>query len=263
MISTSSTPPEIAKEDLLPHLPNGRQVVLSGFGHTASFWAQQPDAGTHLVTTFLDSGRVDDSQYEPETVDFTPGMTQGKIAKIAAGTMVALALLTVLSLLWWMPRKVHKRGSFGRKTSAVGRSLYALVLGLGGWFLGLLVVMTANIGVPLDSSIVAALSVGTSVGLGVYWAWTHRDWTAGTKRIGLAASVAGGIAGAWLGHAASDGLLAARTAILGAVAVANLAVILLDIAQARAGGGRPATEAAVSPHQEQPQREPTTEVVPR
>lgn len=32
-----STPPQLATEELLPYLPNGHQVVLEEFGHTASF----------------------------------------------------------------------------------------------------------------------------------------------------------------------------------------------------------------------------------
>ena len=54
--------------------------------------------------------------------------------------MVGFAILAALSL-WWMPRRVHKRGSFGSKWSAWTRSLYALVLGLEGWFLAVLIVM--------------------------------------------------------------------------------------------------------------------------
>jgi len=38
--------------------------------------------------------------------------------------------------------------------------------------------MTALPGVPLDSELLAVLSVGVPVGLGIYWAWVHRDWRA-------------------------------------------------------------------------------------
>ena len=33
-----ATPPQGATEELLPHLPNGQEVVLPGFGHSTSFW---------------------------------------------------------------------------------------------------------------------------------------------------------------------------------------------------------------------------------
>ena len=35
-----ATPPQIATKELLPYLPNGHQVVLPGFGHTARFWTR-------------------------------------------------------------------------------------------------------------------------------------------------------------------------------------------------------------------------------
>jgi hypothetical protein len=223
-----ATPPQWATRDLLPHLPNGHQVVLPAFGHSTSFWTEQPEAGTRLINTFFASGEVDDSLYEPRRVDFTPEVTQTALAKGIGGAMVGLALLTVLSLLW-MQLRVHHRGRFGRKASATLRSLYPIVLGLGGWFLALLIVITTMPGTPLDDGRLAALSVGLPIGLGVYFAWVNRDWTARTKTTGFAAAVTGGLAGAWLGfHAVAD-LLALVTAIVGAAVGANLILLALNI----------------------------------
>ena len=52
-------PPQVATRELLPSLANGRQVVLPGIGHSLSFFTEQPEAGTRLVNTFLDTGKVD------------------------------------------------------------------------------------------------------------------------------------------------------------------------------------------------------------
>jgi pimeloyl-ACP methyl ester carboxylesterase len=224
-----ATPPQAATKELLPSLPNGHQVVLPGFGHSTDFWTYQPEASSRLVNTFLESGRVDDSLYEPQSVDFTPEVTQTALAKGIAGTMVGLAILTVLSLLW-MAGRVRKRGRFGRKAGATLRSLYPIVLGLGGWFLGVLIVITTMPGTPLDDELLAALSVGLPVGLGIYFAWVNRDWTAVTKATGLAAAVAAGLVGAWLGFLATADLLALLTAIVGASVGANLALLFLDAA---------------------------------
>jgi pimeloyl-ACP methyl ester carboxylesterase len=238
-----ATPPQVATKELLPHLPNGRQLVLEGFGHSFDFWTYQPEAGARLVNTYLRTGRVDDSHFTRQTVDFTPEVKQTAIAKGLAGAMVGLALLTVLSLLW-MARRVRRRGGFGRKAGAALRSLYAIVLGLGGWFLGALIVITTTPGVPLDDELLTSLSVGLPVGLGIYWSWVHRDWAVQDKRLGLAAAGAGALAGAWLGfHAAAD-LLALIPAIAGAVAGANLTLILLDMSGARSGDDRVARETA-------------------
>jgi pimeloyl-ACP methyl ester carboxylesterase len=223
-----ATPPQWATNELLPHLPNGQQVVLPEFGHSTTFWEEQKEAGTRLINTFFDSGRVDDSLYKPQRVDFTPEVTQTALGKGIAGGMVGVALLAVLSLLW-MPLRVRRRGAFGRKTSATLRSLYPIVLGLGGWFAGVLIVITTMPGIPLDNELLAVLAVGLPVGLGIYWAWVHRDWSGKTKATGFAAVAAGALAGAWLGfHAATD-LLALVTAIVGAAVAANLSLIVLDI----------------------------------
>jgi pimeloyl-ACP methyl ester carboxylesterase len=229
-----ATPPQWATRDLLPHLPNGHEVVLPGFGHSTSFWFDQEDAGSHLVNTFLDTGQVDDSLYEPQRIDFTPEVTQPALAKGIAGAMVGLAFLTILSLLWLA---VRRKPRFGRKKSVLMRSVYPVVLGLGGWFLGVLLVITTMPGTPLDDEWLATFSVGLPIGLGIYYAWRNRDWPARTKTAGFAAALGASLAGAWLGFHAGADLLALVTAIVGASAGANLALLLLDIAwdrQARA-----------------------------
>jgi pimeloyl-ACP methyl ester carboxylesterase len=236
-----ATPPQNATKELLPHLPNGRQVVLPAIGHSGSFWTQQPEAGTRLINTYFDSGRIDTSLYEPQTVDFTPEVTQTALAKGIAGTMAGLALLSVLSLLA-MARRVRKRGGIGRKASVLLRSLYPIVLGLGGWFTGVLIVITTMPGVPLDDALPAMLSVGAPVGLGIYLAWVRRG-SDQSKGIGLAASVAGAVAGGWLGFHATTDLLALVTCILGAIVGANLTLILLDMSRARAVAPQPAAHA--------------------
>lgn len=225
-----STPPQTATKELLPHLPNGKEVVLAGIGHSGSFWNYQSEAGTRLINTYLDTGGVDDSLYTPGKIDFTPSFTFTMLAKIVAGVMIGLALITVLSLLW-MARRVHKRGRFGRKASAVLRSVYPVLLGLGGWFLGALIVLTAFPSVPLDHALLAVLSVGLPVSLCIYLAWMHTDMPATVRGVGLIAVTAGALIGAWLGFHATDGLLALFTAIAGAVAGANLTLILFDVSR--------------------------------
>ena len=238
-----ATPPQAATKELLPHLPNGRQVVLPGFGHSGTFWTEQPEAGTHLISTYLASGKVDDSRYEPQAVDFTPEVTQTALGKGIGGAIVGLALLTALSLLW-MAGRVRRRGGFGRKASAVLRSLYPVVLGLGGWFIGVLIVVTTMPGVALDDELLAVLSIGVPIGLGIYWAWVPRDGSGPTKTAGFAGALAGALVGAWLGFNTTTGLLALITAIAGATVGANLLLITLDIAWARSLRERPPAPAS-------------------
>ena len=227
----ATTPPQIATRELLPYLSNGHQVVLKGFGHTTDFWTQQTAAGSRLVNTFFDTGRVDDSLYQPGIVDFSPTMSQPGIAKIVAGSLALLAAITVVSLAL-MVWRVHRNGRFGPKAAAVLRSVWAAVIGLGGWVIGILTVLITWPGMPIDDQLLVVVSAGLPVGLATYLAWVHRDWTSRTRHVGLAAAVAGAFAGAWLGFHATTQALAILTAVAGAVAGANLALILLDMSRA-------------------------------
>ena len=233
----TSTPPQVATEELLPYLPNGDEVVLPALGHTMSFFAEQPEAGTRLINTFLASGRVDDSLYGPQEVDFTPAQTTTTMAKVLASTMVGLTLFAVL-LLVWMARRVQKRGRFGRRLGATLRSLSPIVLGLGGWSLGVLAALTTMPGVPLGGPVLTTLAVGVPTGVGVYLAWVDRGWSAGTRATGLAVAAAGALVGAWLGFHAVEGLLAFLTALVGAAVGTNLALLGLDLVWDRSSRSR-------------------------
>src|SRR5579875_1044416 len=228
-----ATPPENAARELLPHLKHGRQVVLSNLGHSDDFWAYEPAAGTHLINTYLDTGKVDTSLYTHNKVNFSPSSTQGRFAKIILGILLGLAALTVLSLLWMIVR-VRQQASFGRKGSAAVRSLYAALLGLGGWCLGVLVVLTALPTVPIDDQVVGVISVGLPVALAVYSGWLKRDTSPTIKLAGLATVLSAAVLGAWLGsHFPAAPLPGAVTGILAAVAAANLGLIVLEIVRVR------------------------------
>jgi pimeloyl-ACP methyl ester carboxylesterase len=228
-----TTPPQNATRELMPHLPNGHQVVLGELGHTIDFWSYQPEASSRLVNAFLDSGKVDTSLYRHRTENFKPEVTQTALAKGIAGTMVGLAIITLFSLAW-MPRRVHKRGRFGRVSSALLRSLHPIVLGLGGWFLAALVVITTRATVPLDSEAMGIVSIGIPVGLGIYWVWLKRDYPTTTRVAGLSAAAVGALAGGWFGFGALTGLGAILTTTVGAAAGANLALIGFDVSRIRA-----------------------------
>ncbi len=193
-----ATPPKFATQELLPHLRNGHQVVLAELGHSGTFWSYEPKASTRLLNTFFDSGRVDTSLYTPAKVDFTPDVTQTALGKGFAGTMLGLPVIVLLSLLL-MRRRVRRRGRFGRTASVLLRSLYTVVLGLGGWFAGVVLVQLAFPAVPLDDVLLAVISIGVPIGLGVHLASVRRDLPARAKTIGLCTTTGGALVGAWLG----------------------------------------------------------------
>ena len=224
-----STPTRFATDEPLPSLGNGQQVILEGFGHSTDFWSYQPEANEQLLTTFFDTGQVDDSGYVPQVVDFdVGGPTHATMAKVLLGVFIGVALLAVL-LLVWMGRRVRTAGGFGPNSSAWLRSLAPVLLGLGGWFVALLVVLPLRPATPLDSTVVAVLSIGLIIGGGLYLAWVHQDRSSSNRYLGLAAAVIGAVIGAWFGFSAVPGLIAIVTTIIGATTVGNLALIAFDI----------------------------------
>ena len=221
-----AAPPELATRQLLPHLPNGQQVVLPHLGHADDFWAYEPDASTRLIDSYLDNGRVDTSRYTTNQLDFTPSTTQRRVAEIVISVFLGFSGLVLLSLLWFA-RRLRRGATFGRKTSVIVRSLLPLVLGFGGWCLGVLVALVALPTVPITDATLAVVSIAPPVALTVYTGWFRS-----TARRGVAAltAIACATVGAWLGyqvpHAPGFG---AVTAIIGAVLAANLGLIAVDI----------------------------------
>jgi len=102
-----STPARNAREQLLPLLENGEQVVLSEFAHTGDLYYLQREATRHLLTTFYATGKVDASLYEPNEVNFEPKWGFPLIAKLALGGAV-LALVLVILLLYWIVKRVRR-----------------------------------------------------------------------------------------------------------------------------------------------------------
>jgi pimeloyl-ACP methyl ester carboxylesterase len=222
-----ATPPANIGE-VLPKLRNGHRVVLEGIGHTGDFWHLQKPAATHLITTFLDSGRVDASKYVAVEVDLDPSVSHTVLAKSIAGGMLALPLLCAL-VLAGVARRVRRRGRLQNAASATMRTLFASLAGLAGWMLSALVVLAASVPVGLTDRSLAMVAVAFPVAAAVYAGWLDRGRPERTRRIALAATVAGAVVGSWIGHGAAEELVGLFTAILGAVTVANLALIAVDV----------------------------------
>ena len=239
------TPAQNATKELLPHLPNGHQVILSGLGHAEDFWAYEPSASTQLLTTFYATGQVDTSRYTPNKVSFTTSSRQTAVAQDILGAVLGFVVLAGLSLLW-VALRVRKHGSAGRKTSVVARTIVPLVLGLGGFFGAALVVLTLWPALPLSSELLRILAPSGLIALGLYLAWVHRDWDRATKSLGLLAATAGALLGGWLGFTAASGLFALVTTTIGAAAGGNLALIALSIFRDRSSRGTLAVNSATA-----------------
>jgi pimeloyl-ACP methyl ester carboxylesterase len=226
------TPAQNATKELLPHLRNGHQVILSGLGHADDFFSYEPSASTQLLTTFYATGRVDTSRYTPNVVSFATSPTQAAIAKDILAFMIGLAALAALSLLW-VGLRVRKHGAAGRKTSVVARTIVPVVLGLGGWLGAALVVLTLWPALSLSSEMLGIVAPSVPIALGLYLAWAHRDWDRATKSRGLLAVTAGALLGGWIGFSATSGLSALVTTTIGAAAGGNLALIAVSLFRER------------------------------
>jgi pimeloyl-ACP methyl ester carboxylesterase len=222
-----ATPPQIAHRELLPHLANGREVVLPKLGHADDFWAYEPAASTRLIDTYLGSGRVDTSLYTENRLDFSPSVSQGTVAEIVLAVFLGFGALAVLSLLW-IAARLRRAASFGRKGSFAVRALLPLALGFGGWCIGVLVAMVAFPTVPITDEVLAVVSIAPPVALAVFGGWFRPAASGG---IAAFAALTTATLGAWLGYHVPHGPgLGAVTAIVAATLAANLGLIALDVA---------------------------------
>jgi pimeloyl-ACP methyl ester carboxylesterase len=229
------TPAQNATKELLPHLSNGHQVILSGLGHADDFFSYEPSASTQLLTTFYATGQVDTSRYTPNDVSFATPDTQAAIAKKILATMLGVALLAVIWLVV-LAIRIRRRGGTGRKTGAWIRSAGPIVFGLGGWCLGALVVLRFWLwpSGPLDDQLLAVVSIAVPIWLGVYAGWVRTDTPKAMRAKGIGAAGVGAVVGAVLGFHVTSGGIALITTIIGAAAVSNLSLLVLDIWTERA-----------------------------
>ena len=227
------TPAQNAANELLPHLSNGHQVILSGLGHVDDFDSYEPSASTQLLTTFYATGQVDTSLYTPNEVNFATSQSQTSIAKDILGTMIGVALLAVIWLVV-LAIRIRRRGGTGRKTGAWIRSAGPIVFGLGGWCLGTLLVLRFWPSRPLDDQLLAVVSIAVPIWLGVYAGWVRTDTPKAMRAKGIGAAVVGAVVGAALGFHVTSGGIALITTIIGAAVVSNLSLLVLDIWTERA-----------------------------
>ena len=76
---------------------------------------------------------------------------------------------------------------------------------------------------PLDSELMAVVSIGMPIGLGIYAAWVYTDRPKAMRSKGIWVALTGALVGALLGFHVISGLMAVITTIIGAALGANLA----------------------------------------
>jgi pimeloyl-ACP methyl ester carboxylesterase len=102
------TPAQYARDELLPSLSNGQQVILSEYGHVSYILTHQPEALDHVLTSFYNTGVADDSLYDYKAVNFNVGFSYPEQAKLALAIIVLVPMGLVV-LVWVIVRKVRHR----------------------------------------------------------------------------------------------------------------------------------------------------------
>jgi len=77
-----STPSDFTTKELLPFLPNGRQIILKDMAHADDLMHRQRPSFENLITTYFDKGVVDTSAYKYDAIDFKPSKDFCHIAKV-------------------------------------------------------------------------------------------------------------------------------------------------------------------------------------
>ena len=253
------TPAQNATKELLPHLSNGHQVILSGLGHVDDFDAYEPNASTQLLTTFYATGQVDTSRYTPNEVSFATPRHAGSDCQEhpcdngrlrLGGSDLARGVGDPDP----PPRRYRPQDGrmdpFGRSDRVRTRRM---VPRRDCWYCGFWPSL------PLDDQLLAVVSIAVPIWLGVYAGWVRTDTPKAMRAKGIGAAGVGAVVGAALGFHVTSGLIALITTIIGAAVVSNLSLLVLDIRTERAasrGTAAPAVDLSETEHLETEHLEP-------
>ena len=92
-----STPMQYPRDELLPYLSKGHQVIIGDQAHTETFWHSQPLARARLLNTFFDTGEVDDSLFQYQAPVFDVDTSWSGLAKmVLAAVVIVLGILLLL-----------------------------------------------------------------------------------------------------------------------------------------------------------------------
>jgi hypothetical protein len=108
---------QFARDELLPSLSNGQQIILSEFGH-GEFLSRQPGASKRLLTSFYDTGVADGSLYTYHPVDFAVGLGYPAVAKPIVAAIV-LVIAGLVALAWFIARRMRRRRAAQRAHESV------------------------------------------------------------------------------------------------------------------------------------------------
>lgn len=106
------TPADFAKDQLLPHLKNGKQIILSEYGHMDLEWPD-PENTQLILSSFYNTGIPDTSLNKEVKIDFNVSWGFSQIMKISLLVFALLFLALIFFLrfivkLFWVKIKNMK-----------------------------------------------------------------------------------------------------------------------------------------------------------
>lgn len=99
-----STPFYYAKDELLPYLPNGKQVVVSEYGHVNDLWQLNAESTRLILTGFYDKGTPDTSKNTYIPMDFRATWGFPLIAKTAVSAVLVIVVGLTATALFFIGR---------------------------------------------------------------------------------------------------------------------------------------------------------------
>jgi pimeloyl-ACP methyl ester carboxylesterase len=102
-----STPPEFATRELLPYLPNGKQVILSECGHVNDVVYTHPENTRLLLTSFYNTGVANTSLNTYIPMNFRVSWGFPTIVKVALAAIL-LILATVIAVAVGLVRRSRR-----------------------------------------------------------------------------------------------------------------------------------------------------------
>jgi pimeloyl-ACP methyl ester carboxylesterase len=89
-----SDPPWVPKTELLPWLPNGKQVILKEMAHCPDMANLQHEAFVYMVQRFFDDGVTDTSKFVYDPVSFKPKSNFNSLAKWLYPLVLILSIIS-------------------------------------------------------------------------------------------------------------------------------------------------------------------------
>jgi pimeloyl-ACP methyl ester carboxylesterase len=103
-----ATPLQSARDELLPSLRRGQQVILPEFGHSEDIWGIQHEATVQLVNSFFGTGVADASLFTIQPIPFDVGTVAfPELLKIALGALM-MVVLGLVALAGFVVQRVRR-----------------------------------------------------------------------------------------------------------------------------------------------------------